>query len=241
MTPHVTTPQVELSLESVIDREVPVARRLPLRRGASFEADESYRKAALFLSKMVADGRRTLLFCSARRREGTTTAVLSLAHQLQDSYGLRPLVIELNRRKPAMARLFKLDPTQTLSDALDRVRPIADCIQTTASGLAVIAGAPGRSAHPRLASGLARVLTEVEHTFDVVLIDAPPILRQADAIIAGTVVPRLILVVEAGRTNYEVLARVKRELTTEDIRIAGTVLVKQKRFIPRWIYWWFAR
>jgi Mrp family chromosome partitioning ATPase len=240
MTLHVTTPPVELSLETVIARDIPIARARPLRRGASFETDESYRKAALFLSKMVAEGRRSLLFCSARRREGTTTAVLSLAHQLQDGYGLRPLVIELNRRRPAMAKLFKLDPTRTLSDALDGAAP-ADCVQTTASGLPVIAGAPGRAAHPRLASGLKRVLAEVEHSFDVVLIDAPPILKYADAIIAGSVVQRLILIVEAGRTNYEVLERVKRELSPEDIRIAGTLLVKQKRFIPRWIYWWFAR
>jgi Mrp family chromosome partitioning ATPase len=107
----------------------------------------------------------------------------------------------------------------------------------------VIPGGSGRAAnpHPQLASGLKRVLSEVEEAFDVVLVDAPPLLTQADAIIAGTVVPRLILVVEAGRTNYEVLERVKRELATEDIRVAGTVLVKHKRFIPRWIYWWLAR
>jgi Mrp family chromosome partitioning ATPase len=241
MMPHVTTPPVELSLEAVIDRDTTTARPRPLGRRAWFETDESYRKAALFVSKMVAEGRRSLLFCSARRREGTTTAVLSLAHQLQDGYGLRPLVIELNRRKPAMAKLFKLDPTPTLSDALDGVRPASECVQTTASGLSVIAGAPGRAAHPRLASGLKRVLAEVEYSFDVVLIDAPPILKHADAIIAGTIVSRLILVVEAGRTNHEVLERVKRELSPEDIRIAGTLLVKQKRFIPRWIDWWFAR
>jgi Mrp family chromosome partitioning ATPase len=242
MTTHTVTPHVELSLESAVDREVAIVGRRSLTRGAAREADESYRKAALFLSKLVADGRRSLLFCSARTREGTTTAVLSLAHQLQDSYGLRPLVIELNRRKQALARLFKLDPAQTLDDALNRSKPVAECIQVTASGLSVIAGG-GRAArpHPQLAVELDRLLREVEDAFDVVLVDAPPLLTQADAIIAGTVVRTLILVVEAGRTNYEVLDRVKRELATEQITIAGTVLVKHKRFIPRWIDWWLAR
>jgi succinoglycan biosynthesis transport protein ExoP len=243
MTPDAMTRPAHLPIESVIDREVPVDRRRPHSTGAARDADENYRKAALFLSKMVRDGRRSLLFCSARRREGTTTAVLSLAHHLQDSYGLRPLVIELNRRRPALRKLFRLDPAHTLDDALDRFKPASHCIQKTASGLSVIAGGCDREANPyaRLAPGLKRVLSEVEEAFDVVLVDAPPILTQADAIIAATVVPRLILVVEAGRTNYEVLERVKRELATEDITIAGTVLVKHRRFIPRWLYWWFTR
>jgi succinoglycan biosynthesis transport protein ExoP len=238
-----TTPPVRLSIGSALEGEARVARRLSVRRGAAWDADESYRKAALFLSKMVANGSRSVLFCSARRGEGTTTAVLSLAHQLQESYGLRPLVVELNRRSPALAKLFALDPARTLDEALDRSKPAADCIQVTASGLSVIPGGARRVAnpHPRLAAELARVLSEVEGRFDVVLLDAPPILAQADAIIAGTIVPTLILVVESGRTSYEMLERVKRELATEEIRIAGTVLIKQKRFIPRWIHWWLTR
>jgi len=238
---QVTSP-VRIPIGSLLDGEAPAERRVSIRRGKAWEAEESYRKAALFLSKMVAGGDRAVLFCSARRGEGTTTAVLNLAHQLQESYGLRPLVIELNRRSPALAKLFALSPTPTLDDALES-KPAAECIQVTASGLSVIPGGCRRAAnpHPRLASGLTRVLSEVEGLFDVVLLDAPPILTQADAIIVGTVVPTLILVVESGRTNYEMLERVKRELATEEIRIAGTVLTKQKRFIPRWIHWWLTR
>jgi len=241
--PHATHPSVRLPAGTVVDDATAVDRRPSTRRGAASEADESYRKAALFLSKMVRDGTRSVLFCSARRREGTTTAVLSLAHQLQDGYGLRPLVVELNRRKPVLGKLFGLDPARTLDAVLDRLTPAADCIQVTASGLSIIAGGRVHASNPRprLASGLRRVLSEVEETFDVVLVDAPPLLTQADAIIAGTVVPRLILVVEAGRTDCEVLGRVKRELATEEITIAGSVLVKHKRFIPRWIDWWLAR
>jgi len=221
---------------------VTATRRPSIRRRAVREAEESYRKAALFLSKMVANGSRSVLFCSARRREGTTTAVLALAHQLQENYGLRPLVIELTRHKPALAKLFALGPTHTLDDALTEAQPPADCIQVTASGLSVMPGGSRRARrHQQPPSGLERVLKDVEGLFDVVLIDAPPLLAEADAIIAATVVRTVILVVESGRTNYEVLERVKGELANEDITIAGTVLVKHRRFIPRWIYWWFTR
>jgi polysaccharide biosynthesis transport protein len=239
---QVTTSTVPLPITS--DAATPAAAdQRAIRRRGAVEAEESYRKAALSLSKMVANGTRSFVFCSARRGEGTTTAVLSLAHQLQENYGLRPLVIELTRHRPALAKVFGLTPAYTLDDALMQTEPVADCIQVTASGLSVIAGG-SRSAprlHPRQPSDLARVLREIDGQFDVVLLDAPPVLTQADALIAATIVGTVILVVESGRTSYEVLDRVKGEFANEDIRIAGTVMLKQKRFIPRWIYWWFGR
>lgn len=242
-----TASPVRLSIETAPAVEAaaaePRARARGARRAKAWEAEESYRKAALFLSKLVATGGRSVLVCSARRGEGTTTAVLSLAHQLQESYGLRPLVIELPRRKGALAKLFTLDPEATLQHALGRLKLATECIQVTASGIPVIPGESESSAAgtPLLAPDLKRVLGEVEELFDVVLVDAPPILTQADAIIAATVIPTVVLVVEAGRTSFDILDRASRELAAENVRIAGTLLVKQKRFIPRWIDWWFGR
>jgi len=238
-----TTSPLHLPIGSAIDGTPAAADHRLIRRRTVREAEESYRKAALFLSKVVAGGTRSVLFCSARRREGTTTAVVSLAHQLQENYGLRPLVIELARHKPVLTRLFALGPGYTLDDALTQARPAADCIRMTASGLFVIPGAARRDAQarPPLISDLARVLKEVEDLFDAILIDAPPLLAQADAIVAATLVRTVILVVEAGRTSSEVLEQVKGELANEDIRIAGTVLLKHRQVIPRWMSWWFTR
>jgi succinoglycan biosynthesis transport protein ExoP len=239
---QVTTSTVPLPITSALDRPIAIGRR-SFRRRAATEAEESYRKAALFLSKSVANGTRSFLFCSARRGEGTTTAVLSLAHQLQDNYGLRPLVIELTRYKPRLAKLFALTSPYTLDDALMQTHAVADCVQLTASGLSVITGDSGHSAqeHPGLLSNLGRVLKEVEGAFDVVLVDAPPVLAQADAIVAATTIQTVILVVESGRTSYEVLDRVKGEFANQNISIAGTVLVRCKHFIPRWMSWWSER
>lgn len=240
------TPPVRLPLGSATALEeeaVPRRRHPATRKRVVWEAEESYRKAALFLSKMVAEGSRSVLVCSARPGEGTTTAVLSLAHQLQESYGLRPLVIELNRRKPMLAKLFALDSETTLDHALGRLKLATECVQVTESGIPVIPGGVSGTAgaQPLLAPALEQVLRDVQELFDVVLIDAPPVLSHADAVIAGTVIPRIVLVVEAGRTNLETLDRVKRELATEGLTIAGTLLVKHKRFIPRWIEWWLGR
>jgi succinoglycan biosynthesis transport protein ExoP len=224
---------------AVAEKPAEVRRRHFVTR----EATESYRKAALFVSHLVGEGSRAVMVCSARPGEGTTTAVLQLAEQLKNEYGLRPLVIELPRRKPMMVRLLRLDPEITLDRALSGGGTAADCVQCAASGLAVIAGGARKVSTrlPRLAERLQQVLFEVEELADVVLIDAPPVLQHADALIAGSIVPQVILVVESGRTDVGTLHRVKRELATEGVNIAGTMLVKHRRFIPRWVEWWLSR
>jgi Mrp family chromosome partitioning ATPase len=70
----------------------------------------------------------------------------------------------------------------------------------------------------------------------LILIDAPPLLEQPDVFDAGTLVPRLMLVVEAGRTSRQALERVRRELDRSNVALLGTILNKHKRYIPGWIY-----
>jgi succinoglycan biosynthesis transport protein ExoP len=210
----------------------------------SWEAEESYRKGALFLARLAGEQRvRSMLFCSARRREGTTTAVLNLAHRLRDDHSLRPLVVELDRRKPTLARLFNLDPDRCLYSALTGSRPVRESIQETASGLSVIPGDRLGRVRPPLdfAAALRRVVDEVAETYDFVLVDAPPVLSHADAIIAATVVRRVVLVVQAGRTSSEVLDRMKREISSDGTSIVGALLTKHRRHIPGWIYWYLER
>jgi len=148
-------------------------------------------------------------------------------------------VIELSHHKRTLAKLFALTPTYTLDDALMQTQAPADCIQVTASGLCVMTGDSRRAADTH--QQLRRVLKEVEGMFDVVLVDAPPVLKQADALIVASIIRTVILVVESGRTSYDVLDSVKSELANEDIRIAGTVLLKCKRFVPRWMHGWSPR
>jgi Mrp family chromosome partitioning ATPase len=76
----------------------------------------------------------------------------------------------------------------------------------------------------------------VKDLFDVILIDTPPVLQHADAIAATAVVPNVVLVIEAGRTRYEMLDRVRSELSDAGATIVGNILNKHKRFIPGWIY-----
>ncbi len=211
----------------------------------STQAAESYRRIASFLATAVREKRfDSVIFTSATEGEGTTTVASRVAELLREKFGLRPLLVELNQRRPVYARRFGLDPSLGLGELAGGDRPARSCVQRTASGLAVIVAggergeAEGEAGAARV---LKRILTELSGDFDMVLIDAPPVLEQADAVASGSVVPRAVLVVESGNTPYEALDRTRQALAAGDISIVAAVLTKQPRLIPEWVYRWLVQ
>lgn len=211
----------------------------------SAEADESYRRVAAFLATAVREKRfDSVLVASATEGEGTTTVAARVADLLRDGFGLRPLLVELNQRRPVYARRFGLDPGLGLAAIAAGERPVKSCVQHTPRGLPVIvAGTAGSGPEAETGAALVlkRILNELADDVDLVIIDAPPVLEQADAVSAGAVVPRMVLVVEAGRTPYEAVDRARQALAANDISVVAAVLTKQPRVIPEWIYRWLLR
>jgi len=174
---------------------------------------------------------------SARRGEGTTTVVLTLANRLRALHGLKVLVVEIGARGD-LVDLLELDRDRTFESFAAGRTTAAETVQTTTSGLIVIPSMPHIQPGSEYPVQLRRLLAEVQPEYDIVLLDVPPVLESIDAFIVGAMVPRLLLVVEAGRTRYEVVQRAKKELEAEGVQIIATVLNKQRRFVPRWIYRW---
>jgi Mrp family chromosome partitioning ATPase len=168
--------------------------------------------------------------------------VLNIGLQLLQNYTLRPLVVELNFVRPRLVQMFDLDGEKTIEAvALGKYTP-TQCIQKNPAGLSMIpARAETGGGIQTTTCLLRRILGEVEGDFDITLFDAPPLMEGPDTIVALGEVPRLVLVVQAARTSYEVLNRVKAELESKNVTIVGTILNKQKRYIPGWLYRWLVK
>jgi Mrp family chromosome partitioning ATPase len=204
------------------------------------EANENFRKAAIALSREARkNGATTYLFSSAVRGEGVTTAALAVARELRAGCGRNPLLLEWDLDRPVLAKQLQLDPDRNLHAIAEERLPVAACIQTTSDGLAVIpVGQGGSSANGalRTAALLERIVAAAVPSHDLVLVDAPPLLQSAEAWMIAAVIPRVVLVVEAGRTRVEMLERIQRDLAAENVRLAALVLNKHKRYIPKWVY-----
>ena len=203
----------------------------------SREAAEHYRRASMSLMNALRGrGRKTVMFTSSTAGEGTTTAVRHVSRHLATDCRLRTLTVTLNHPFPS-----SVDGAQAVVAERCAFGSLEKMVTRDSYGVDQIAG-PGpdnpEGGRPVDAALLGQLLKSAEDRYDVVLIDAPPLLTSSEAFEAAGLVQNLVLVVRAEKTRYEVLERVKGELEQQDVKIIGTILNGRKRYIPRWIYSW---
>jgi Mrp family chromosome partitioning ATPase len=68
------------------------------------------------------------------------------------------------------------------------------------------------------------LLQELAKSFDLVILDTPPVLATADAGILGSIADGVLLVVRAGHTDRVAAKRAQQQLVYAGARIVGTVL-----------------
>lgn len=171
---------------------------------------------------------RTVMVTSSRETEGKST----VAYGIGRSYarlGLRVLVIDSDLRRPSQHRLFGVKREIGLTNALSRQKPWREVVQNTGiNNVDFIASGPLPPSVPELISGgsFEALLQELQAAYDLVVIDAPPVLGLADVILLGHMVNHLVYVIESGRPlRGRGLAAIRR-LRAANIRIDGAVLNK---------------
>jgi protein-tyrosine kinase len=198
---------------------------------------EQYRRLAATLHEMqVQAGLKTIMISSALPRDGKTLTSTNLALTLSESYKRRVLLIDADLRKPSLHALFKLPNSRGLADGLKSETPTLPLIEVTSRLTVLPAGAPDHSPMAGLTSDrMGAILKEAAGRFDWVLIDTPPIGLISDANLLARHVDGVLLVIGAGSTAYQAVARTVSELGRE--RILGVVLNRvQEEHTPNAYY-----
>ena len=199
--------------------------------------EEGFWKAAAILAKSVRAGQvKGMLVSAASRDEGVTTTCLQVAAALSSRCEVRPLLVELDFWRPTLVRELELDPEKTLDSVLARQRCLQQAVQRLSNGVAVLAAAARPSPPTKsLAPLVKEVMEYAVGREDIVLFDTPPLTQYGAVLSVGTVVSDLLLVVRAGRAANRSLERVQSDLKNAGIEIVGTVLNREKRFVPGWL------
>lgn len=191
---------------------------------------EAYRSVRTALQFSTASGvPRLLTVTSAMAGEGKTTTSLSLAIQFAQA-GKRTLLIEADLRKPSLHRALNLDNTIGLTHYLagSGVEP-ADIARPThiPNLFTILAGPlPPNPAELLASARMIELLTLAAEKFDQVLVDSPPLLGLADALILGNLCEGSVLTVEMGSTpRGYVLGAIKR-LRGARVHVLGCILTK---------------
>ena len=73
---------------------------------------------------------------------------------------------------------------------------------------------------------LKEVISKLSESFDMILIDTPPVGQLTDAAILGGLVDGVILVIASGQSSIEMAKHAKAALDNVDAKILGVVLTK---------------
>lgn len=219
--------KVDSGLVMVADRTSPAA--------------EAYR--ALRTNLLFAKGRgglKTLVVTSALPSEGKTTTAANLAVAYAQQ-GLKVLVADCDLRKPRLAQMFGLPGAPGMADLALGNDEVTKVIRKfpAVEGLYVMPG--GYYPHiPTEFLGSARIqayLAILRETFDLIVLDTPPLSAGADAAVLGAEVDGVLMVVEAGQTDRDAATFAVRQLNAVGATLIGAVLNDPRGDVSRFGYY----
>lgn len=223
--------------EVELDTGLPVLALVPQVRSAVHrilrQPGSAYVEALrrLFLGVELTGGAqppRSVLFTSAAPGEGKSVMVASLARLLARS-GKRVLAVDCDWRRPRLHSLFrgcgnKVGIHELLSDPR---AVLNDCVQRdAASGADLIAAGhwnPG-AAHLLHSGRMRELLQLLSASYDVVLIDCPPVLVTADALALSRLSDKVVYVVRWGHTARETAGDALKQLLDCQADVAGIAI-----------------
>ena len=223
LVPHASAREVGLS-----EKEIPlIVFKDP--KSAVAEAIRSLRTSLLF---STADGApRILHFTSSNPSEGKTTTAISTAIAFAQAGG-KVLLIDADLRNPSLHRAFSLPNALGLTNHLAGDAEPADIAQPTqVTRLFAITSGPLPPNPVELLSTAKMVdlLSLSVERFDHVVIDGPPVIGLADALVLANLARATIFVVEPGVTRTKQVEGAVKRLYQANARILGAVLTKVGR------------
>lgn len=200
---------------------------------------EPYRVLRTNLQFVDLDSRRQMfVITSAVPEEGKSVTAVNLAIAMAQS-GREVLLIDCDLRKPSVAKLLGLDNAVGLMTAVTGHAPLYDCVQHHSSGVDVLATGPQppNPAEVIDTEAVRAILKQTQVEYDVVIIDAPPLLAVADPAILASIVGGALMVVRHGRTSRENVRQAVHRLRAVDARIFGVIAnVTPRREIESYSY-----
>jgi polysaccharide biosynthesis transport protein len=186
---------------------------------------------------------RSVLLTSASPSEGKSTvaAHLAVTHAKQQR---KTLLIDGDLRRPSVHRLFQISNRFGLSNVLlGGVDWRAGVVKGDGElQLDLLpAGPSSRRAPDLIGSRLAEILEEATSEYDLVILDAPPLLGFAEPLQMATAVDGVVIVARAGDTSRKALAAVMSTLRRLRADVVGIVLNEVHRELSSGYYYYYYR
>ncbi|WP_316044318.1 MULTISPECIES: CpsD/CapB family tyrosine-protein kinase [Bacillales] len=173
---------------------------------------------------------KTLLFTSSSSGEGKSTMAANVAIVFAQA-GKRVLLVDADMRKPTTHYTFKSTISPGLSHLLTKQRGLDEVIKRTHfKGLELVTCGkmPINPAELLSSKVMEDLIIEMKSKYDIIIIDAPPILLVADAQILSNKCDGTILVVSSGETEKNNAKKAKGLLENSKANVLGVILNNYK-------------
>jgi polysaccharide biosynthesis transport protein len=171
---------------------------------------------------------KTMLFTSSVASEGKSTSAYAIARDFA-KIGRKVLLIDADMRKPTQHQLTGVSNAAGLANLLAQQSSRAEVTQSSGfAGLDVIptGPAPLNPAELLASVGLKTLLDDLMRDYDLVVIDAPPVMGLADAPTLAALVDATIIVVQANRAYRGQAKASVRRLRAARANLLGGILTK---------------
>jgi succinoglycan biosynthesis transport protein ExoP len=186
---------------------------------------------SILLPNENGEGPQVIVITSPCPGDGKTTVACNLSIAVAE-IGRKVLLIEGDLRRPRLNSVFGVGNNWGLSDvlrgdgALENVSVSHLVRETEVAGLYLLPGGscgvtPSNLFYsPRMATLLKKLRAE----FDMILMDAPPMIHLADARVLGHLSDGVVLVIRAGQTTTESALSACQRFAEDGTRVLGTIL-----------------
>jgi len=169
---------------------------------------------------------RVLVVTSSSAQEGQSTTAANLALTIAET-GRRVLLIEGDLRRPKVAEYLGLEGSVGLTNVLAGQVDVKDVLQPWGHGNMTVLPSGSIPANPSELLGshsMKRLLDSLKKSFDIIIIDTPPLLPVTDAAVTAVFADGAVVIVRHGKTTRHQLTMSLRALDAVGAKILGTVL-----------------
>lgn len=178
---------------------------------------------------------KTLLITSARASEGKSSSALALAQNLSRR-GRRVLLVDADLRKPAFTSPTKNRGLASLLTSDEAISTHVIATQFENLWLLPAGAVPPNPADLISGPRIQKIFREASGQFDVVIVDAPPVLGLADAPLLAYACKDVMLNIESGKTRTPAAIDAINRLRAAGGQILGATLTKATQEIVSYGY-----
>ncbi|WP_318505223.1 CpsD/CapB family tyrosine-protein kinase [Bacillus sp. T3] len=188
---------------------------------------EQFREIRTNIKFVTEKGKKTiLLITSPKECEGKSTTVANMAVSMAFQKE-KVLLIDANLREPSLHHMFKVPNSNGLTEVLTGKVIIEETVYRTEIGRLDVLTAGTIPYNPTELLGsemMDKLLSEAIHTYDVILIDSPGVLKVADSRVLANKCDGVILVVSSSSTSHDNAWKTKKALEFAKANIVGVIV-----------------